>query len=146
MIKLGKLTDYAIVIMGQLMREGEGASKSAHFLSAKTGVPEPTVAKVLKMLAHAALVDSSRGAAGGYRLSRGAADISIADIITAMDGPIAIVSCVEGSAETCKAEGSCHLKGRWDHVNSVIRAALEGVRLPDMIDPDPTIVVKMRAS
>lgn len=144
MIKLGKLTDYAIVIMGQLMKEGEGASKSANYLAAKTGVPEPTVAKVLKALAHTGLVDSSRGAAGGYRLSRAPGDISIADIITAMDGPIAIVSCVDGSAETCKAESSCHLKGRWEHVNNVIRAALDGVKLPDMIDP--AIIVKMRAS
>ncbi len=142
MIKLGKLTDYAIVIMGQLMKEGEGASKSASFLSAKTGVPEPTVAKVLKALAQTGLVSALRGASGGYRLSRPAADISISDIITALDGPIAIVSCVDGHA--CKAEASCHMKGRWDPVNEAIRAALDGVKLADMMEAP--IVVRMKAS
>lgn len=147
MIKLGKLTDYAIVIMGQLLKEGEGASRSASFLSEKTGVPEPTVAKVLKALSQANLLCATRGAAGGYKFSRAAEEISIADIITALDGPIAIVSCVEGSAEVCRAENSCHMRGRWDQVNTAIRGALESIKLPDMItSPDGgDILIKLKA-
>ncbi len=133
MIKLGKLTDYAVVVMGQLSQEGGNASRSAHYLSGKTGVPEPTVAKVLKVLAKANLLVSERGAAGGYKLSRAADSISIAEIITAMDGPIAIVACVDGHAEDCKLRAICPSKGRWNQVNSTIRQALERIKLPEMV-------------
>jgi FeS assembly SUF system regulator len=132
MIKLGKLTDYAVVIMAQLSREGEGVSCSAAMLAGRTAVPEPTVAKIMKQLAREGLVDSARGAAGGYRLARPADDISIADIITCMDGPVAIVSCIEDSGESCKTGGSCAVKGRWTRVNDAIRAALTSVKLTEM--------------
>lgn len=132
MIKLGKLTDYAVVIAARLSKEGVGVSKSAHYLSEKTGIPEPTVAKVLKMLARGQIVQSVRGAAGGYHLARAADTITISEIVTVMDGPIAIVSCAEGSSEGCKAEAHCPVKGNWDPVNRALKAALEGVRLSDM--------------
>jgi FeS assembly SUF system regulator len=133
MIKLGKLTDYAIAVMGQLVKEGKEASRSANYLAEKTGVPEPTVAKVLKLLAKGNLLESARGAAGGYKLSRTPDQISMADIITVLDGPIAIVSCVEGSNEDCKMSGTCPVKGHWDPLNDAIRAAFEKVRLADMV-------------
>jgi len=135
MIKIGKLTDYAIVVMGQLSKEGCGVSRSAHYLSDKTGVPEPTVAKVLKLLAQEGLLDSVRGAAGGYKLSKTPDKISVAEIITALDGTIAIVSCVEGSAESCKVAATCPVRGNWDWVNKAIKAALEEVKLSDMTIP-----------
>ena len=132
MIKLGKLTDYAIVVMGQLSKESEGVSRSAHHLSGKTGVPEPTVAKVLKLLAKESLVVSVRGAAGGYKLAKAPDRISMAEIITALDGPIALVSCVEGSDESCKIASTCPVKGHWDPLNNAIKEALEKVKLADM--------------
>src|SRR5678810_713962 len=110
MIKLGKLTDYAVVVMAQLAKDA-GTLHSAAQLSAKTGVPEPTVAKVLKQLAKSELIESARGAAGGYRMVKGADEISAADIITAMDGPIAIASCVEGVETQCKSESVCPVRG-----------------------------------
>ena len=133
MIKLGKLTDYAVVILGQLAKEGEKVSRSAHYLSGKTGVPEPTVAKVLKSLAKEKFVVSLRGSAGGYTLARPAEQISLAEIITALDGPIRIVSCVNGRAEDCKTQAICPVKGNWDNVNTVIRQALDSVKLSGMI-------------
>lgn len=131
MIKLGKLTDYAVAVMVQLSREGNGAARSAHQLADRTSIPEPTVAKVLKKLARKKLVESVRGAAGGYRLSQTAEEMSVCDVIEAMDGPIAIVTCA-GTHDSCRAEPKCPAKGKWSPVNQAIRAALQAVRLSDM--------------
>jgi len=133
MIKLGKLTDYAIAVMGQLTREESAIS--AHVLAGKTGIPEPTVAKVLKLLSKEDLVISERGAAGGYRLAKTADDISIGAIITAMEGPIALVACVDGQDENCNMSGTCPTKGKWSRVNDAIKLALESVKLKDMLSP-----------
>lgn len=131
MIKLGKLTDYAVAVMVQLSREGNGAARSAHQLSERTTIPEPTVAKVLKKLARKKLVESVRGAAGGYRLAQAPDEMSVCDVIEALDGPIAIVSCA-GANDVCRAETKCPAKGKWSPVNHAIRAALQAVRLSDM--------------
>lgn len=132
MIKLGKLTDYAVVLMAQLLKEGQAVPRSAGYLSDKTGIPEPTVAKILKLLVKEKIIESARGAAGGYRLAKAGTEITVADIITALDGPISIVSCAEGSDEPCKSEAHCPVRGNWDHVNTLIRQALESVKLSDM--------------
>ena len=132
MIKLGKLTDYAVVLMVQLAKDGQDVSRSANTLAEKTGVPEPTVAKVLKLLAREKLIESARGAAGGYKIARAANDISVNEIVTAMEGPVAITACVDGNAGDCKSEMRCPVKGYWDPVNKAIRTALENVKLSDM--------------
>ncbi|MEZ0223279.1 MAG: SUF system Fe-S cluster assembly regulator [Alphaproteobacteria bacterium] len=131
MIKLGKLTDYAIVVLTQLSREGD-AARSAPQLAEKTGIPEPTVAKVLKTLAREKLVESVRGAAGGYKISRSAQDLSLCDIIEAVEGPIAIASCVSEAEEPCGAQSRCPSRGKWDPVNRAIRSALQELKLSDM--------------
>lgn len=131
MFKLGKLTDYAVVVLTQLSQEGGGA-KSAPQLAEKTGIPEPTVAKVLKTLAREKLVDSVRGAAGGYRLMKRAQDLSLCEIIEAVEGPIAITECVTEAEETCGAQGRCPSRGRWDPANRAIRTALQELKLSDM--------------
>lgn len=146
MIKLGKLTDYAIAVMVQLAKEGEGASRSASHLAEKTGVPEPTVAKVLKTLLKEGLVASARGAQGGYRLARGPEDLSVRAIIEAVDGPIAIVTCVEGNAGHCQAEAHCPTRGRWDPVNNAIRTALQGITLAEMAAGSPCCAAMRPAS
>lgn len=132
MIKIGKLTDYAIAILAQMFMEGQGVSRSAHHLSKATGVPEPTVAKILKKLARKNLVSSVRGAAGGYKLLRGADQISVSEIITAMDGPIAIVSCVDGNEDPCKAQALCPVKGNWGRINQALQHVLEDIKLSQM--------------
>lgn len=132
MIKIGKLTDYAIVLMSELARTSEGALLSARHLSEVTGLSEPTVAKILKDLSGHGLVASVRGSAGGYQLTRSAQDISCADIIEALEGPIRIVSCAEGAAGDCQIEGVCRVKGHWDQANMAIRQALATIKLSDM--------------
>ncbi len=100
-------------------------------IAASIGIPEPTIAKVLKALAGHGLVTSTRGAHGGYRLSRPLSEIAIAEVIVAVDGPIALTSCVDG-AQGCESHSLCPMAGRWDPVNDAIRQALSGITLADM--------------
>ena len=101
-------------------------------IAAATGIPEPTVAKVLKTLAAGGLVASQRGARGGYRLLRPLAAIPVADVIAAIDGPIALTACVDGSADRVRVRGPCPMRGRWDPVNEAIHQALSAITLADM--------------
>jgi FeS assembly SUF system regulator len=134
MIKVSRLADYAVVILATLSGSDEKLM-TATGVAEKTRLPEPTVAKVLKLLAKADLVTSLRGASGGYRINRPPAEINVADIIMAVDGPISLTACVEGSAEPCGYACSCPVKGRWDEVNMAIRGALQDVTLADMLAP-----------
>jgi FeS assembly SUF system regulator len=130
MLKLSKLTDYAVVVLVRLS-EASGIQTSGG-IAATTGVPEPTVAKVLKIMTTAGLVLSHRGARGGYRLAKPLATISIAEVIMAIDGPIALTACVEHSSTVCDASSLCPVKGRWDTVNTAIQDALSAISLADM--------------
>jgi FeS assembly SUF system regulator len=132
MFRLSKLTDYAVVVLVRLAAS-DGVQTSPG-VSMATGVPEPTVAKVLKALAASGLVISQRGARGGYRLMRPLSAIPVADVITAIDGPIAMTSCVEGSGGSCEAS-CCAVRGRWDPVNEAVREALTAITLADMTEP-----------
>ena len=131
MIKVSKLADYAVVVLATLARSENGLM-TAPAISAQSGLPEPTVAKVLKLLAKEDILQSARGASGGYKLLAPPGEISIAKIVSAVDGPISLTACVAGSSETCGYEGRCAVKGRWNGVNHAIRQALENVTLADM--------------
>lgn len=138
MIKIGKMTDYAIAVMGSLSTEGEEVLRSARYLSGKTSIPESTVAKVLKLLTQAGLVESLRGVSGGYRLAKPAGEITVAEMVTAMEGPISIVSCIEGSDEgCCKVQAHCPTKENWTPVNDAIRRALQSVSLAELVSRAP---------
>ena len=130
MLRLSKLTDYALVVLVHLSRN-DGVQTSTS-IAVGTGIPEPTVEKVLKTLAAFDLVSSQRGARGGYRLNRDLKSIPISDVISAIDGPIALTACVDGSASSCETRGSCPMCGQWDPVNDAIRNALNGITLADM--------------
>ncbi|MGE0416005.1 MAG: SUF system Fe-S cluster assembly regulator [Acetobacteraceae bacterium] len=130
MLRLSKLTDYAVVVLVRLA-SAPGVQTSPG-IAAATGIPEPTVAKVLKSLASAGLVSSQRGARGGYRPVKALEAIAVSEVIAAIDGPIALTACVEGSATECEAQGMCPMKGRWDPVNDAIRRALTDITLADM--------------
>src|SRR5579872_797318 len=130
MLRLSKLTDYAVVVLVRLSRE-EGVQTSPG-IAVATGIPEPTVAKVLKALAAGGLVASQRGARGGYRLMRPLSAIPVADVIAAIDGPIALTACVDGSTGGCESEALCPMRGRWDPVNEAIHQALSSITLADM--------------
>lgn len=129
MLRLSKLSDYAVVVLVRLSRET--GCQTSPCLASMTGLPEPTVAKVLKHLTSGGLVTSQRGARGGYRLSRPLTEIAIADVVTAIDGPIAIAACTEGGNGRCEVE-QCGVRGRWDPVNSAVLDALSRITLADM--------------
>ncbi len=132
MLRISKLTDYAILLMVELTREGE--MLSAHALAERIHVEVPTAGKVLKQLSTAGLVESFRGASGGYRVNRAATDISVADVIAAIEGPIAMTEC---SAEPglCTVEDSCNLRGNWQRISIAVARALEEVSLAEMSAP-----------
>jgi FeS assembly SUF system regulator len=133
--RLSKLSDYAVVVLSELGRAQDGAVRTASGLAAATGIAEPTVAKVLKLLASSGLVSSQRGAHGGYRLARPLSAIPISDVIGAIEGPIALTACVDGHVGSCEVECSCPVRGRWDPVNAAIRHALSEITLADMACP-----------
>ena len=132
MIKFSKLADYAVVVLSAL-HHNEGIMMSASELSQGTRLPEPTVAKVLKLLAKGNLVTSVRGAQGGYKVAHDASALKIADIVIAVDGPVSLTACVESGTNDCEYSCSCPVKGRWDLVNNAVKSALESITLADMI-------------
>lgn len=134
MIRLSKLTDYAIVVMSEMGRRPDATHTVAQ-LAERTGVPAPTVAKLMKSLAPAGLMRSQRGASGGYVLASPPAEITVADIVVALDGPIALTACVDGADDQCGVESLCPMRGGWEKINTAIRAALESVTLADMMAP-----------
>ena len=150
MLRLSKLTDYAVVVLARLPRdEGTaqpGAVQTAQSLAADTGIAEPTVAKVLKLLAHAGLAEGVRGPRGGYRLTRPLASVPLSEVIVAIDGPIALTACVDGGSGMCEAESICPVRGRWDPVNHAIRQALSGITLADLAPPPAPVRARPSAS
>ena len=125
MLRVSKFTDYAVVVLSRL--EAEDGVQTAPGLAAGIGIAEPTVAKVLKMLAQAGIVEGLRGARGGYRLLRPLDRLPLAEVIVAIDGPIALTACVDGGIGLCEAEHICPVRGRWDPVNAAIRDALSAI-------------------
>ncbi|MDP6709268.1 MAG: Rrf2 family transcriptional regulator, partial [Alphaproteobacteria bacterium] len=129
-----------VVLMARLAREGDRSRSAdsvltAGQLSSESGVPLPTVAKILKQLTAAGLVVSQRGAGGGYALSRSAEAITAADIIGVLEGPVLLTACVDGSGDECGVEALCPMRGNWNKVNEAVRHALEEVSLADMAAP-----------
>ncbi len=132
MLRISKLTDYAILMMVELTREGE--MFSAHAIAERIGVETPTASKLLKLLAGVGLLESYRGANGGYRVNRPAAEISVAEVIAAIEGPIAMTECsVEQGL--CDQEDSCELRGNWQRISVAVAEALEQVTLAEMAAP-----------
>jgi FeS assembly SUF system regulator len=134
MIKLSRMADYSVVLMTQLARE-KGALTTAADLSSSCALPLPTVSKLLKQLAQEALLDSHRGTKGGYALARAATDISMADIIGAVEGPIALTDCIEADGTVCEIEALCPTRTNWRRINDVLTQALDGVSLAEMVMP-----------
>lgn len=134
MLRVSKLTDYATVIMTVLADAPDVLSAQDVAVSARLELP--TVSKLLKQLAHAGLVDSFRGVNGGYRLAREAAQITIAQIVTAMEGPIGMTEC-SAHVGLCDHESHCGVRVNWQRINQAIAHALASVTLADMLKPAP---------
>ncbi|ACI97931.1 SUF system Fe-S cluster assembly regulator [Rhodospirillum centenum] len=134
MLRLSKLTDYAVVVLTAMARS-DAPVHTAASLAERTGLPVPTVQKLLKQLARGGILASQRGAAGGYALLREDTDVTVAEIIEAIDGPIALTDCVDGAEGACGVQSLCPRRGSWDKVNEAVRRALDGVSLADMALP-----------
>ncbi|MFC0269809.1 SUF system Fe-S cluster assembly regulator [Kushneria aurantia] len=135
MLKLSKMSDYGAVIMAQIARDDE-ESHAAADIAERVGLPRPTVSKTLKLLLRAGLLVSRRGASGGYRLSRSASAITVRDIITAIDGPIAVTECSHGEGD-CDLIDSCGVADNWQRVSLAIRQLLDSVTLSDLAHDAP---------
>jgi Rrf2 family protein len=136
-MRLTSLADYAVVMMAAAARHPAGARLTAGLLAEETGVPLPTAQKLMGRLAHAGLLSSARGTGGGFRLAREAAGISLADIIEAVEGPIAMTNCIEGTTFDCALERSCRVKPHLNAANTAVRGALQGVSLTSLAGTSP---------
>jgi FeS assembly SUF system regulator len=133
-LRLTNLADYSVVVMTAAARCIDGPM-SAAVVASRTGIPAPTVAKVMGLLTRGGLLASSRGVAGGFRLARIASAISVADIIEAVEGPIALTNCQHGEVSACALEGSCAVRPHWRPINIAVRAAFAAVTLADLAGP-----------
>ena len=134
MFRLSKVTDYGIVVLAQLARAGTDATRNARELAEEVDLPAPIVSKVLKTLAGAAVVESQRGSKGGYRLADAPADLSVARMIAALEGPVSLTECTLGP-DICVHHSSCGVQSPWQVINRVVHEALSQVTLADLIDP-----------
>ncbi len=135
-MRLSKLADYAVVLMAEAARHCGGAAVygrlNAGQLAEESGVPLPTVRKLVSVLSTAGLVESSRGVGGGLRLARPPAAISLADIIEAVEGPVALTHCTVTGNHDCELEPNCRVRGHWHVVNRAFRETLANVTLADL--------------
>ena len=137
MLRISKLTDYGTVLLAHLAAHQTTVCSAADVAQA-TGIAVPTVSKLLKSLARAGLVTSTRGANGGYRLSRAPQEISAANVIDALEGPVSITECSSSDGD-CEHEGVCSVGGAWQRVNIAIRRALEDVTLNDLLRTNSSV-------
>lgn len=135
MIRLSRMADYGIVLMAQFATR-PGMRLTAPDMALASGLPVPTVSKLLKMLAQAGLLESQRGMHGGYALLREATDISVTEVIRAVDGPIGLTECtVEDEEGSCDFEALCPTRTNWRRINDAVVSALKGITLADMAPP-----------
>jgi FeS assembly SUF system regulator len=134
MLRITKLTDYGIVLLAQLAGDETRASQNARSMAEATSLPLPVVSKILKALAHGGLVTSQRGAKGGYALSRRPEEVSVAEIIDALEGPIALMECSAGPGR-CEQETSCSVRDPWQRINQAILETLRHVTLRELVGP-----------
>lgn len=131
-MRLSNMADYAVVTMSAAARHCGGARTSATELASETGITLPTTQKIVSILSKAKLLRSSRGIGGGIQLGRPAAAITLADIVEAVEGPIAMTSCCDTGNHDCHMEGRCAVQPHWAIVNSAVRSALAGVPLTQL--------------
>lgn len=133
-MRLSSLADYAVVMMSACARHCGGTRINAGQLSEETGIPLPTVQKLVSRLSSAGLLRSVRGAGGGFKLARPAAAISIAEIVEAIEGPIAMTACVDHDRQDCALEKGCSIRPHWQVINATVRDALAGVPLTRLVE------------
>jgi len=133
MLRISKLTDYAIIILSHLVFNVERVT-SAAWLAQKAHLTLPTVSKILKILTEAELVTSFRGQGGGYQLARSPTEITVADVVSAIEGKLAMTECC-ARVNDCALDSLCAVKENWRVINKMIFSVLAGLTLHDMIRP-----------
>ena len=131
MLRISKLTDYGIVLLARFAREAPGTTLTAREMSESTALPHPVVSKMLKTLAGAELLRSHRGAKGGYSLAREPGRVTVADILQALEGPLALMECSAGPGH-CEQESSCGVREPWQRINRTVQAALQAMTLAEL--------------
>jgi len=133
-IRINKLTDYGIVIAVRIAKEESERLHTAREIAEDTHVPQPTVTRLLKQLARSGILASTRGASGGYALAEPPEAISVARLVEALEGPIALTECSEAICN-CALEEDCAVEAPWQTISLAVRNALESVTLADMARP-----------
>ena len=131
-MRLTHLADYAVVMMTAAARRGDGARLSATELADETGVPLPTAQKLMQQLSRHGLLAGQRGAGGGYALSKPVCEISLADIVEAVEGPISLTMCADGVNHDCALDAHCRVKPHMGIVGNAVRGALGAVSLQEL--------------
>lgn len=144
MVILSKLADYGVIIATYLAANPDRQITAAA-LAKETSLPRATVAKVLKALAHGEIVTGARGAAGGYRLARGAGAISIAQVVAAIDGAMGVTQCTVHGPD-CKRVHFCATRPHWKRINDAVGTALSAITLAEMAAPFGMPLVRLAAS
>jgi len=134
MLRISKLTDYGIVLLARFATAPPGTSLNAREMSEGTGLPLPVVSKMLKTLAGAGLLRSQRGAKGGYRLDRAPEAVTVAELLDAMEGGVALMDCTAGPGH-CDQEENCGVREPWQRINRAVKGALESVTLAELVRP-----------
>ncbi|HWR36791.1 MAG TPA: SUF system Fe-S cluster assembly regulator [Clostridia bacterium] len=142
MIRLSKLTDYGLVLLTVIARDRNGSLRTARDLAAESRLPIPTASKLLKTLLNSGLLISHRGIKGGYSLARRPADISVAEVISALEGEIALTECSTDISGLCDLEHSCPTKANQRVISQAIRETLERVTLSDLARPLQLTAIK----
>lgn len=142
MLRITKQSDYAIVLMTHI-ESADHRWLNASELASQAGLPQPIVSKILKLLARGRLLESQRGVKGGYSLARSSAEITVAEIIEALEGPISVTECIEESPGECSQEAFCRVRGNWQRINHVLRDALSEITLEEMARPASATLVTL---
>jgi len=147
MLRISRLADYGVVLATRLAMLRGAELRSVRDLSRETGIPQPTVGKILKQLGREGLVGSERGARGGYRLAHRPETLTVAQVITALEGPIGVTECgIDEDEGDCELSGRCDVRGNWQLINQAIARALEGITLAEMASPPQPVLVTLGRS
>jgi FeS assembly SUF system regulator len=135
MVRFEKLTDYGLVLLACIARTPDAALRTARDLAAESGLPQPTVSRLLQDLLKGGLLVSQRGIHGGYQLARAPRDISIASVIVALEGPIRLTACSADEEGACDFEAHCAIRSNQRVINAAVRGVLEQLSLADLMRP-----------
>lgn len=134
MLRLSRMTDYAVVVLNHLATQ-IGRNQNTADVAVATGLPAPTVSKLLHRLTEAAIVVAERGRYGGYRLAHSPEDVRLSDILAAFEGQIALTDCLDSAGNACEHETRCAVAGRWNVVSLAISRVLNDLTLADVMTP-----------